>query len=271
MIMTCDDLRAILPEFWAASLSPAARAGVEAHLASCEACRTEAGALGSLWQQLGTMPEEEPSPRVQARFDALLAAWRDGAGAGAGRTLTFHPRSRPARPWAWAPAFLTAAALLLIATGVGVGRLLPDRKAADEMAELRGEVRTMREIVALSLLQQQSAAERLRGVTWSHRIDEPGQQVLDALLDTLRHDANVNVRLAAIDALRQFGRAEGVRDGLLEAVARQESPLVQIELIDLMVELREQRSRDVLRALAANEHVDRVVRERARWGLTQLG
>jgi HEAT repeat protein len=129
----------------------------------------------------------------------------------------------------------------------------------------------MREMVAVSLLQQQSAAERLRGVTWSHQIEQPGEQVIDALLDTLRHDGNVNVRLAAVDALRQFGRADQVRAGLVDAVAEQSSPLVQIELINTLVEMRERRSRDALRRLAGDEQVDDTVRQRARWGLEQIG
>jgi hypothetical protein len=171
----------------------------------------------------------------------------------------------------WAPAFVAAAALLLVVAGFMAGRLAPAASAARELAGLRGELRSMRQVVALSLLQQQSASERLRGVTWSHQIDQPGEEMLDALLDTLRHDTNVNVRLAAIDALRQFGRAEHVRAGLVEAVGQQDSPLVQIELIDLLVELREGRSREVLRALAEDEQANRNVRERARWGLAQIG
>jgi hypothetical protein len=266
--MTCDDLCQALPEYWAGALSPAARAGVEAHLERCAACRAEAESLGVLWQQLGTVRDETPSPQVQVRFDAMLAAWREGTAAG--RVLAF-PARQALRASAWAPAFLTAAAILLLATGVTVGRLWPDRQHANELSALRDELRNMRQVVALSLLQQQSASERLRGVTWSHQLEQPGEEVIDALLDTLRHDGNVNVRLAAIDALRQFTRTPHVRDGLLEAVGRQDSPLVQIELIDLFVELRDRGSRDALRALAEDDRVNGAVRERARWGLTQIG
>lgn len=269
--MTCDDLYPALPEYWAGTLSTPAKAGVEAHLERCQACREEAAALGALWQRLGDIPDEVPSPQMQLRFDAMLTAWKEGASAGAGRVIAFPRKGLGFRSSPWAPAFLSAAAVLLLATGVTVGRLWPDAQQVNEMAELRGELRSMREVVALSLLQQQSASERLRGVTWSNQIEQPGKEVIDALLDTLRHDANVNVRLAAIDALRQYGRNEHVRSGLVEAVDRQDSPLVQIELIDLFVELREKRSREVLEALAANDHVDGTVRERARWGLTQIG
>ena len=91
----------------------------------------------------------------------------------------------------------------------------------------------MREMVALSLLQQQgSAVERLRGVSFIQHIDAPSSTVLTALLDTLAHDPNPNVRLATIDALREFAGQEGVRTGLVQALRTQPSPLVQIALID---------------------------------------
>src|ERR1043165_9398022 len=102
-------------------------------------------------------------------------------------------------------------------------------------------------MVALSLMQQQSATDRLKGVSWSYRLQEPSADVLHALLDTLMHDSNVNVRLATVDALRQFGNQPVVRRGLVDAMARQESPMVEISLIDLAVDLRESESIVALR------------------------
>ena len=77
-------------------------------------------------------------------------------------------------------------------------------QARNEVSELRGELRGMREMVAMTLLQQDSAIGRLQGVSWSHQLERPSDQVLATLLETLQHDPNVNVRLASIDALRAF-------------------------------------------------------------------
>jgi len=74
----------------------------------------------------------------------------------------------------------------------------------------------MKQMVMLSLLKQQSASERLRGVNWSYQIEQPDEQVLSALLRALDSDPNVNVRLAAVDALQQFARRALVKKGLLD-------------------------------------------------------
>jgi HEAT repeat protein len=125
-------------------------------------------------------------------------------------------------------------------------------------------------MIALSLMQQQSASERLKGVSWSYQMQKPGGEVLTALLDTLTHDPNVNVRLATVDALRQFGDQPVVRRGLVDAMTRQESPLVQIALIDLAVDLREKESVGTLRQLTQDQKVNEAVRERAQRGLSEL-
>ena len=129
----------------------------------------------------------------------------------------------------------------------------------------------MKQLVTLSLLQQQSASDRLRGVEWSYRVAQPDEQVLSALLRALDSDPNVNVRLAAVDALHQFGAEDTARKGLLRSLAEQKSPLVQFELINLMVELKEKRSVPVLKELSQRQDLDPTVRERAEWGLQKLG
>ena len=50
------------------------------------------------------------------------------------------------------------------------------------VAQLRGEVSSMRQMVALSLLQQQSAGERLRGVSYAYQVPSSDTEVLSALL-----------------------------------------------------------------------------------------
>ncbi|NOT43193.1 MAG: hypothetical protein HOP14_01160 [Acidobacteria bacterium] len=178
--------------------------------------------------------------------------------------------ARPVRGgWPWVQ---VAAAAVLLASGVWMGRQVaaPARPDA-EMAALRQELRETRELVTLSLLQQQSASERLKGVGWTDRLDEPGDAVVSALLDTLVRDPNVNVRLAAVDALARFGDRAPVRQGAVDALARQTSPLVQLAMIDFVVEVDARTAVPVLRRLSQDPALDASVRERAAWGLERLG
>jgi hypothetical protein len=135
---------------------------------------------------------------------------------------------------------------------------------------MRGELHDMRQMLTLSLLQQQSATERLRGVSYTAGIDQPGNEVVAALLDTLLHDPSVNVRLSAVDALRRFSDRADVRLGTKQAVTDSTAPMLQVAVIDFMVETRDPQARVVLRQLADDGTVDQSVRGRARWGLERL-
>ena len=128
----------------------------------------------------------------------------------------------------------------------------------------------MRQMVALSLLQQQSAGERLRGVTYAYQAPPSDTEVLSALLTTMNQDSNVNVRLAAVDALHRFGASPVTREAVVQSIRKQNTPLVQIALIDLLVDLRDRDAAPELGQLTRDEKIDSAVREHAKWALGRL-
>lgn len=121
----------------------------------------------------------------------------------------------------------------------------------------------MRQLVALSLLQQQSASDRLRGVTYSYRVESSDTEVLSALLRTVNNDPNVNVRLSAVDALRQFAASPVARRGMGLALGKQDSPLVQVALLSALSEMQDRDALPYVQALAQKTGVDSTVRSRA--------
>jgi hypothetical protein len=80
----------------------------------------------------------------------------------------------------------------------------------------------------------------------------------------------VNVRLAALDALHPSAANMTVRRGLVESLERQTSPMVQIALIDLLVELHEKDAANPLKDLMQEAGLNPEVRERGDWALRQL-
>ena len=290
--MSCEQLKSSLPEFWDGSLPLEERRALEAHFASCDDCRREALDLREAWQAMEALPDEEPSPMLRQRFDAMLEGWqvRDlPVRPMPTRVVAPQPRAQESRWWqvpvVWSSGALAAAAVLLVFGLLGAGFVLGrSASSADasavaarvELAELRSEMHGMRQMVAISLLHQESVTERLRGVSWSNQLDAPDAEIVNTLVDTLTHDSNVNVRLAAIDALRQFaqttpdGQNQQLRAALVQSISTQSSPLVQISLIDTMVQLRERNAITVLRTLADDATANKAVRQRATWGVRQL-
>ncbi|MGH7495266.1 MAG: zf-HC2 domain-containing protein [bacterium] len=273
--MTCEQANQHFPDYLNGDLEETTKRIMQMHVEQCAHCRTELAEAEAIWARLGRLPEEPPPAALQARFYAMLAAYEQGLQHARPRMrLSEHVNAWLERWWPKQPAWQFAVAVLCLGLGLLAGRgwqsspSLPQEGL--QVAQLRSEVQTMQQMVALSLLQQPSPSERLRGVSWSYQVAHPDQQMLAALMQTLNYDANVNVRLSALEALHTFADQDTVRQALAASLPRQNSPLVQIRLINLIVELRTRQANETLRQLLQDEQLSQEVRQRAEWGLRQL-
>jgi len=163
-------------------------------------------------------------------------------------------------------------AAILVVAGMQIGREMTPAPVTSptDVTALRAEVRDLKQMMTISLMQQESVTERLKGVTSSSQLDRPGNEVVAALIETLMHDANVNVRLASIDALRRFAERDIVRTAAVRALDTPQSPLVQMALIDFVVETQDRAALEALRRLSRDDMTNEAVRARASWGIDHL-
>jgi hypothetical protein len=270
--MKCDRIQDLFADQWSGALDAGSRSRLEAHLAECVSCREEWESLNRLWAKLGEIPPEEPGPGVRTRFYAMLEGYQQGLGRK--RVAPSHRAGLSGWFGGWfagQPAFQFGLAAALLLAGFFAGLTLrPSHNGHEELASLREEVHEMRQMVAISLQKQQSASERLRGVSLTSQVSRPDPEFLATLIHTLNYDPNVDVRLAAVDALSRFAEEPAVRDGLVRSLPKQDSPMVQISLIDLLVQLHERQSIEVLKQLTNDANQNQQVRQRAQWGLQKL-
>lgn len=269
MTTQCEKVEALLPDYWTGSIDQNSKSLVEAHLAGCLAC----SGVSILWNRLGALPDERPDSALRTRFDAMLEAYQHGFQHGEQRSggRDFSLSVWFESWWPRRPAFQFGIAVACLLGGGLIGYVLTAARAqTGELARLHEELTNTREMVAVSLLQQQSASERLRGVSWSYQLQKPDTEVLSALGNTVKFDTSVDVRLAAVDALHRHGRVPLVRKALLDALNKEKSPLVQLALIEELANLRERGSVSVFKRLEADRSVDENVRQRAGWAIQQF-
>ncbi len=267
---SCEHARELMAGAWTKELDSDSAASLQTHLDSCPACAAEMYSLTAMWERLGDLPAAEPSLALRARWEQTLDSFITPESATA-----FHQATPASRSWwhVWksSPAWQVAFAALCLAIGFGAGSYLERaRGERNEVASLREEVASTRQLVALSLLQQQSAADRLRGVDYSSRMSSLEPQIVSALIDTVNRDSSVNVRLAAVDALSKVAGDTRVRNSMQEALTQQDSPMVQAALIDYLVDARDKNALPVIRDLVARPGINPTVRERATYAVTQL-
>ncbi len=155
--------------------------------------------------------------------------------------------------------------------GLFIGDLYaPLSNQNEQIDNLTSEVSQMREMMMISLLDNSSPTERLKAVNISNEIRSVDERVVNALLKTLNNDSNVNVRLAAVDALTGHANNPAVRSGLINSIANQQSPIVQAALADAMLALQERQSVDEFKKLLERDELDSNVRNKLENTIAEL-
>ena len=163
--MKCEEIAELLPDYLHGSLQHAQVSQVEKHIAHCADCRDEV----AIWEKLSLLPVEQPGPESRIRFEAMLHAYRTGRADQNASASPAPPRVSfwDAFRWLRSPVGAVAWSLALLAVGVFIGNRVgsSENSHSQEIAAMHSELTNMRQLVALSMLNQQSASERLQGVT----------------------------------------------------------------------------------------------------------
>lgn len=267
--MKCEQIAELLPDYLQGSLSPDQYRAVEAHLGECGDCSEEV----SVWKKLSLLPVEQPSPMSRVRFEAMLQAYQAGRSNQPLADSAWRKRfsSWSFLHWLRSPLGASAWSVALLVIGVFSGfRLASPKPPSPDIAEIQKELASTKQLVVLSMLQQQSASARLEGVNFTTRDEQLNPQVLSALLHTLRYDPSVDVRLAALDALSRHSAQPQVRSTVMNALQEQQSPLVQVALIDQLVEWHDREAKPHLEKLRQSQDLNPAVREHADWAISKL-
>jgi len=168
----------------------------------------------------------------------------------------------------WIPKL--AVTMVLIVAGFIGGTILQKNTGGGEVKELAQEVSGLKEMIMISMLEKESATDRLKAVSLSEEIQGPSKKVTDALFKTLNSDPSVNVRLATLEALLNYSKSPSVREGLVRAIPQQDSPLVQMALAELMAKLQEKSSVKELKKIMEQKTTPTEVKERIKESINVL-
>src|SRR5580700_5651576 len=170
--MKCEEIAELLPDYLQGSLKAPQDDLVERHIEECSDCREDV----AIWKKLSLLPVEQPSAGSRERFEAMLNAYQTGRNDKASAEFEREKR-RSVWNWLRSPVGAVAWSAALLAIGIFAGNYLgsrttPSNTGQGEIAAMHTELTNMKQLVVLSMLQQQSASERLQAVSYSRREDQ---------------------------------------------------------------------------------------------------
>lgn len=261
--MNCKDYRERFTLLLTDDLDQNQRSEIENHLAGCTDCRTEFEASKKVWNLMGEIPQPEPSESMRINFDTILFNYKEELIARRNPIGEWINMLR--EYWSLKAQPRLAFSLILVLFGLVLGYLLhrPGQTAISynrQIDSLTSQVSEMKQVMMFSLLQDPSASQRIRAVSYTDDISNINFKVIDALLTTLNEDTNVNVRLATLEALVKLAGNPRVREGLVRSINLQDSPIMQSAIADVMVKLQEKSSVQSLQKLLSKKNLNQMVK-----------
>ncbi len=225
------------------------------------ALESELEELEHTWNLFEGIKRPEPSQQMDARFEGMLHAYME------------QPQQKMPNVLDWIVEKMTRSwqvGLASLVMGLFIGWwMFPSQNQQKDIAQLSGEIQSMKEMMMLTLIEQPKAQERIRAVNLAAELPKADKRVIEALITTLNHDENLNVRLASLESLVRYADLPDVRHALVDALKMQKSPLVLVAIADVLVALQEKSSLQTMEELK-DKTTDEIVKEKLNQSIKTL-
>ncbi|MEP1094911.1 MAG: HEAT repeat domain-containing protein [Cyclobacteriaceae bacterium] len=202
---------------------------------------SEWGDLEQTWMLFDEIDRPAPSTQMDARFDGMLAAYQSAKKQSSAPFLDGIV-SWLTRSW--------QVALASMVLGLFIGWwMLPSQNQTQSISQLSSEIQDMKKLMMLTLIEQPKAQERIRAVNMVSELPSADEKVIEALITTLNMDDNLNVRLASLEALLNYGKVPEVRGALIDALKVQNSAIMLVAIADALVTIQETSSVEAMEQL----------------------
>jgi len=150
---------------------------------------------------------------------------------------------------------------LVFTLGFNLNQTPNNEEINQKYSGLQQEVSSLTTILAMSMLQEDSASERLSGVAYSRQTDLSNPLLVEQLIGLLARDKSTSVRLAIINSLGQLKSFGSSEQQLLTMATQEENLLVQIELCRLLLNYGSVDIKNSLAEQAKSQHFKPEVQE----------
>lgn len=224
--------------------------------------------IDSLWKDHAVSEDQQPSADLNARFYRMLTqAQTDQTGSIISSQSSSEKLDGVFGFWRWLSGFFKfqsasqISLLLLLFLGGWFSNHWLAHSKNESTARLERQVASLNTLVAMTMLNNQSATERLAGVSYSKDSQLNNHGLMTIMLNMLNNDDSNAVRLAVVDALTEQSDLLISQSELLASLHLQDSPIVQIALMQLLLSGNSRLSKEQIENLIKDRKLDKGVIE----------
>jgi len=155
-----------------------------------------------------------------------------------------------------------AASILLLFGVFGLGRWSKSlTEKQTEYTLLKEEVNSLKVMVIDALIDKQQANDRIQAINMAENLGGAlPEYVIDLLIQSIREDVNPNVRLASLSTLQKYKDSTRIQLALLESLKSQNSPLIQMKLLQALKEVQLVEKKNILQEFINQAELDTDIR-----------
>jgi hypothetical protein len=243
--MDCEKVKIYLPEFIDGELDLTKSDIIKKHLQECGECKKLYKELDSFMSFSNSLPEIEVPDGMKDEFLELVELDEN------------NRRSK-----VFIPVWIKIAAVVVFAFSTFASGYFAGTKN-DNTQLFQTELNQLRQEVIRAELQDLSGPQKIQAVYNAQAVVNPDDKLIDALVYTMNSDKNINVRLAAINALTERIENQNVKNALINSLAIQGNPLLQISLIQVLAGTGDQQATEKIQSFANDKTIDKNVRSHA--------
>ncbi|WP_272150641.1 HEAT repeat domain-containing protein [Tenacibaculum aiptasiae] len=255
--MKCNDIENKLIDYIEKNLTKEESLIVEKHIESCITCQKEVKEMKLFLDVIDNDIEETPSNNLKLNFETFLNKEKEQT-----KVIPMQPKTN------WKSYIRVAASILIVVSAFLIGKyqssINPNKLTFAEKQKIEKENQV------LALLENQSASKRILAVTNAEKFSKNDTKIIDALINKLFNDENVNVRLAAAEVLSKFSSLEKVKAALIKSLETEKVPSMQIELIQILGNIQEKRALEPMKELLEKEETPNYVKQEIQYNIPNL-
>jgi HEAT repeats/Putative zinc-finger len=267
--MKCEDMEPLMIDYLDMNLAPDKTGEIERHLETCEKCLDDLRDLKEILQLISKEEMKKPDDSMRINFYHMLHSEikRNETGSKAAVKESHVP-------WYGRSIYRIAAGFALLIAGTLIGvvfySLVARSGQMKEIAGMKSEINSLKVNSIFAMLKNESSSYRIQAVNYAEEIDAPDENIINALVETLNNDKNVNVRMTAAFALSKFTSQRSVCDSLVSSLQRQEDPILQVTLINILVGIGEKNAIKPIERIISDDNTLDEVRSLAERGVKML-